>query len=83
MAQSVIQIKSGIMTIFDAIAKTSYMWKKIISGILLHVVAKHGKYLASIIDDPVITCDEIIEAVAKSYQRNFNEKNANCKRKTF
>ena len=25
MAQSVIQIKSGIMTIFDAIAKTSYM----------------------------------------------------------
>ena len=82
MAQSVIQIKSGIMTIFDAIAKTSYMWKKIIFGVLLHVVAEHGKYLASIIDDPVITCDEIIEAVAKSYQRNFNEKNSNCKIKT-
>ena len=83
MVQSVIQIKSGIMTNFHAIAKTPYMWKKIIFGILLHVVAKHGKYLASIIDDSVITCYEIIEAVARSYQRNFNEKNANCKTKTF
>ena len=83
MVQSVIQIKSGIMTNFHAIAKTSYMWKKIIFGILLNVVAKHGKYLASIIDDSVITCYEIIEAVARSYQRNFNEKNANCKTKTF
>ena len=28
---------------------------------------KNGKYLGSIIDDSVITCDEIIDAVAKSY----------------
>ena len=28
---------------------------------------KNGKYLGSIIDDSVITCDEIIDGVAKSY----------------
>ena len=38
--------------------------KKIIFGILLHEVVVHienGKYLANIIDDSVITCDEIID----------------------
>ena len=33
--------------------------KKIISRILLHS-CKNGKYLASVIDDLVITCDETI-----------------------
>ena len=42
---------------------------------------KNGKYLASIIDDSVIPCYEIIDAEAKSYDEetktiptNFNEK---------
>ena len=41
---------------------------------------KNGKYLASIVDDSVITCDEIIQsndknAEAKSNnETNFNEK---------
>ena len=39
--------------------------KKIIFGILLHVVVKIEN-LASIIDNSVITCDEIIDAEAKS-----------------
>ena len=42
---------------------------------------KYSKYLASIIDNSMITCDEIIDAEAKSYDEetrtviiNFNEK---------
>ena len=42
---------------------------------------KDDKYLANIMDDSVITCDEIIDVEAKSYneetksiQKNFNEK---------
>ena len=46
---------------------------------------KNGKYLASIMDDSVITCDEIIELYeedmeAKSYdETNFNKKKVTCK----
>ena len=42
--------------------------KKIIFGILLHVVVKmeNGKYLAGIIDNSLITRDEIIDVEAKS-----------------
>ena len=36
------------------------MYKNILFGILLHVAVKNGKYLASIIDDSVIMCDEVI-----------------------
>ena len=36
---------------------------------------ENGKYLASIIDDLVITCDEIIDAE----DTHFNDKNATCK----
>ena len=42
---------------------------------------ENGKYLASTVDNSVTTCDEIIDAVAKSYNKetktvttNFNEK---------
>ena len=43
---------------------------------------KNGKYLASIIVDSVITCDEIIEPCdeeTKTIPRNFNEKQGTCK----
>ena len=53
-------------------------------------IGKYGKYFASIIDDLVITCDEIIDAEAKSYYEetktipaNFSQKNAICKTKNF
>ena len=49
---------------------------------------KNGKYLANIMDDLVITCDEIIDAEAKSYDEetktfptNFNEKKQPLKHK--
>ena len=54
--------------------KKYYIWN------LATCSCENGKYLASIIDNSVIMCDEIIHAVAKSYNEktksvptNFNE----------
>ena len=50
--------------------------KKIICGILLHVVNikyTNSKYVGSIIDDSVITCDETIEET-KAISISFSEK---------
>ena len=43
---------------------------------------KNGKYLASIIDDSVTTCDKVMEET-KTIPKNFNEKKATCKTKNF
>ena len=43
---------------------------------------ENGKYLASIVDDLAITCDEVIESYDKERKTipiNFNEKKAICK----
>ena len=43
---------------------------------------QNGKYLASIMDDSAITCDEAIESYdeeMKPIPTNFNEKNITCK----
>ena len=37
---------------------------------------ENGKYLATIVDDSVITCDEIIETT-KTIPTKFNEKKSN------
>ena len=42
---------------------------------------ENGKYLASIIDDAAIMCDEVIESYDK--ETNFDEKKATYKRKNF
>ena len=53
--------------------KVKYV-KKISFGILLHVLAKMVKYLASLFDDDsMIRCDETIEEW-KTTSTNFNEK---------
>ena len=45
---------------------------------------KNEKYLASIIDNSVITCDKIIDAKeAKTVTANFNEKNETNKTKNL
>ena len=44
------------------------------------------KYLASIMDDSAITCDEVIESYnekIKIIPTNFNEKKANCEKQNF
>ena len=63
------------------VQKTSYMWKKLYFESCA-CSCKNGKYLASIIDDSVVTCDEIIEET-KTVKTNFNEKNIICKTKNF
>ena len=42
---------------------------------------ENGKYLASIIDNAAIMCDEVIESYDE--ETNFNEKKATCKRQNF
>ena len=67
MEQNVIQINGRIMMNVDVILKSIMYVKKII----------FGKYLASIMDDSVITCDEGIEwydEEIKTVSTNFNEK---------
>ena len=42
---------------------------------------ENGKYLASIMDDSAITCNEVIESYDK--EKNFNEKKGTCKMQKF
>ena len=73
--ENVIQIQSGI-----TIKNIMYV-KKIIFRILLATCScENGKYLASIIDDSVITCEEIIEET-KTVPTSFNEKKQSVKYK--
>ena len=47
---------------------------------------ENGKYLASIKDDSVITCDEVIKSYdeeIKTSPTNFDEKNITCKTQSF
>ena len=82
MVENVIQIKSRIK--INAVAsekikkkkkncvcKNNYIWN------LAKCSCKNDKYLARIIDNLVITCDEIIDAEANSYNeetRNYSNK---------
>ena len=87
MIKSVIQIKSGIMinvgaSVKDNICENDYIWN------LATCSCRNGKYLSSIIDNLVITYDEIIDAEAKTYDEetktvatNFNEKKQHKKHK--
>ena len=53
-----------------------YIWNPSTSN------CENGKYLATIVDDSVITCDEIIETT-KIIPTKFNEKKVTCKSKDF
>ena len=78
MEKNVIQIRHGITTNVDVSVKNISVEKSIF-GVLLPIVA-NSKYLASIIDNSAITCDEIIEEETKAVTTNFNEKKkAICK----
>ena len=59
----------------DRVSKKDYIWNIALQS------RENDKHLASIIDDSVITCDEIIDAEANSYDEetkivttNYNEK---------
>ena len=53
--------------------KKDYVWNPATCN------CENGKYLASIVDDSEIICDEIIDVK----EINFNEKNITCKTKNF
>ena len=55
------------------LCEKSYVWNPATCN------CENGKYLASIMDDSVITCDEIIDVEEK----NFDEKNITCKTQNF
>ena len=66
-------VNDGITINFDVrkihpICEKYYIWNPATSS------CENGKYLASIIDDSVITCDEIIEEETKAVIAIFNEK---------
>ena len=89
IVENVIQIRSGIMVNVDVsvkniICEKDYIWNHATCS------CKNGKYLENILDNSVITCDEIIDAEAKSYHeeaktipRYFNEKKVACKKQSF
>ena len=60
--------------------KKHHTCKKIIFGILLHVVVK---IYVSIMEDLATNCDVIIEKETKTVKTNFNEKNGICRTKNF
>ena len=84
MVESVIQIKSGIIINADGSVKIIINVKKMWNPATCS--CENGKYLASIFDDSVITCHEIIDEEVKSddeetkiVTRNFNEKKQSVK----
>ena len=82
MVESIIQIKKwNDNTCRCEYKKTSYMWKRFIWNPAA-CSCKNGKYLASITEDSVITCDEMIEET-KTIATNFNERNIICETKNF
>ena len=66
MAESVIQIKSGITININVSAKKLHTYEKDYICNPATCDCENGKYLASITDYSTMTCDEIIAVEAKS-----------------
>ena len=85
MEENIIQINGGITTDIDvSVLKSSCMWDYYWNPVTCS--CENRKYLASIIDDSAITCEEIIESYeeeTKTTLTNSNEKNIICKRQNF
>ena len=75
--KNAIQINGGITINVDVSIKKFLYGNNIMSGILLHVIVKNGKYLTSIMDK--IICDEIVDVK----EMHFNKENISCKRQSF
>ena len=85
MEENVIQLNGGIMINVNVSVKNDMYVKKIMSGILLHVVAKMESvyqvlwmiYWLGVINYRIIRWRN------KNYLTNFNEKKATCKTQNF
>ena len=79
MVENVIEIKSGIIINVNASAKNiiyvkkNYIWNPATCS------CKNGKYLASITDNSMITCDEVMDAE----ETKTIPENIICKTKRF
>ena len=81
MKNNAIQINGGTMNVHVSVKNVTYA-KKVIFGILLHVVVKMENIMESIIDDSAITCYEITDAEAEA-KSNDEAKSNNEETKTF
>ena len=81
MEKNVIQINGGITINACVTAKKRHACEKdyILNPAIFS--CQNGKYLASIMDDSMITFDEIIESYDE--ETNFNEKKITCKTQNF
>ena len=77
MEENVIQINGGT-TINVSVSVKSIIYAKKIICYPATCSCQNGKNLASIMNDSVITCEEI-----KTIPTNSNEKNVTCKAQTF
>ena len=86
MEENVIQINGGMTINVDVSVKNVMYAKKIMFGILLHVIVSMKKYLTSIMDNSAIICDEVTESYyeeTKTVPTDFNETNITCKTQNF
>ena len=74
MVENVIQVKMGIKKSIDVAAKIqeNIMCKKNYICNLSTCTYENGKYLGSIIDDSVIICDKIINAVQSGSRKTVS-----------
>ena len=80
MVENIIQIQSQIMINADTspkkhICEKDYIWNPATCS------CKNGKYLASIIDNSVIMCDEIMDAKSKSNNKETKTVSTNLSTK--
>ena len=84
MKENVIQINDRITKNADALVKKSHICEKSYIWNPATCSCENRKYLASIMDDSVITCDEVIESYnrdTKIFRTNFDKKMQPVKQK--
>ena len=84
--QNVSQINVGIIINVDVSVKKYHVCEKDYISNAPICNCKNWKYLASVMDDLTIVCDEVIEPYneeIKAISLNFNEKKVTCKTQSF
>ena len=80
---NIIQINGGITINVNVSVKNIMYVKKSCIWNPATCSCENGKYLASIMDNSAITCNEIVEEEIKTVTTNFNERKAIYKTKNF
>ena len=81
MEENMIQINGQIMINVDVFEKDRHASEKDYVWNPYTCICENGKYSASIMDDSLITCDEIIASYNE--ETNFYEKKTTCKMQNF